>query len=125
MVMWGLWGFFAKLATNYIPPMDAYIFEISGMLLVGIVTISLLRFRPTGHPQGMLFATLAGIVVGIGTILFFFAVSRGRSSVVVTVTALYPLVTLLLGFLFLQEPLTMKQLIGIGFALLAIILLST
>ena len=53
------------------------------------------------------------------------ALSRGSSAVVVTATALYPLVTLLLGYVILHEPLSPRQWVGIGLAVGAIVLLST
>ena len=49
--------------------------------------------------------------------------SRGKASVVITMTALYPLVTILLSFIFLRETIAIKQGIGIMLALLAMLLL--
>ena len=43
----------------------------------------------------------------------------------VSLTALYPLVTVLLAFIFLREPLTGKQIIGLILAIGAILLLAT
>jgi transporter family protein len=51
-------------------------------------------------------------------------VSKGKASVVITMTALYPLVTILLSFFFLRETITIKQGIGILFALLAMLFLA-
>jgi transporter family protein len=125
MVLWGLWGFFAKLAARFIPSQQAYIYEVSGTFLVGVAMLFLLRFQPGGDPRGALFGVLTGVTVGIGTYFFFVAIATGRSSVVVTVTALYPVVTLLLGLVFLKEGLAPKHWLGIVLALAAIWLLST
>ena len=48
-----------------------------------------------------MFAVLAALAGSAGGICFFYAISRGRAPVVVTVTALYPLVTLVLSFFIL------------------------
>lgn len=40
-------------------------------------------------------------------------------------TALYPLVTILLAYLLFKEGINIKQWVGIGLALVAIILMST
>jgi transporter family protein len=53
------------------------------------------------------------------------AASRGKIGVVVSITALYPLITILLAFFFLKEPLTFKQLLGMFFSLVAILLFTT
>ena len=50
--------------------------------------------------------------------------SKGKASSVVTTTALYPLVTLALAFMILKEPITLKQAVGIAFAISAILLIS-
>ncbi|NEP52146.1 MAG: EamA family transporter [Moorea sp. SIO3C2] len=48
------------------------------------------------------------------------AISKGSIAIVSTLSALYPLVVILLGLVVLHETLTLKQTIGIGFALVAI-----
>jgi transporter family protein len=125
MLMWGFWGFFSKLATSVLRDTDAYIYELTGTLVVGLVMVFLLRFHPGGKPIGVLYGLLSGIAVGVGSYFFFYAIARGRSAVVVTVTAMYPLVTLLLSQLLLHEPLSLKQALGISLAIGAILLLST
>ena len=60
-----------------------------------------------------------------GTLCFFAAAERGKISLVVSVTALYPLITIILAALFLKEPLTLKHLAGMACALVAILLLSS
>ncbi|WP_267872057.1 MULTISPECIES: EamA family transporter [Moorena] len=53
------------------------------------------------------------------------AVSKGSMAIVSTLSALYPLVVIVLGLVVLHETLTLKQMIGIGFALVAIALIAT
>jgi drug/metabolite transporter (DMT)-like permease len=50
--------------------------------------------------------------------------TRFPASVAVSLAYLYPAVTVIFGVLFLKEVLTLTQILGIGFALLAIFLLS-
>lgn len=77
------------------------------------------------NPKGILFSILAGLLGGTGVIFFYFAMKSGKSALVVTLTALYPLITLFLSYFFLKEQATIKQLLGIFFALIAIVFLST
>jgi transporter family protein len=57
--------------------------------------------------------------------LFFYAAHLGKISIVIMLTALYPIVTLLLSFIFLQEAISIKQSLGVLLAVLAIIFLAT
>lgn len=125
LLIFGFWGFFPKLAVNYISPTSALVYEVAGAMVIGLLCLSMTGFQPESHPRGVLFAALTGITGMLGTLFYFMAASRGKIAVVVSITALYPLITILLAVLFLREPLSIKQLLGMCFALLAIILLST
>ena len=125
LLVWGFWGFFPKLATNYISPKSVLVYEVIGAIIVGVAVLFLINFKPEVNAKGITFAILTGIAGTLGALFFIFAVSRGETSVVVTTTALYPLITIILAFLILKEPITMKQGIGMIFAFAAMMLLST
>ena len=125
LLCFGLWGFFPKLAVAYLDPRSALVYQTLGGLLVGLLVLASLKFSPAFHPKGVLFAFLTGMAGVAGTLCFFAAASRGRISLVVSLTALYPLITIALAALFLKEPLTLKHLAGMACALAAILLLST
>jgi len=124
MVTFGAWGFFPKLAVNYISPQSALIYQVIGGLLVGIVGLAMINFKPETHPMGILYAFLTGITGVLGTLFYYAAASRGQISIVVSLTALYPLITIMLAIIFLHETLMLKQVIGLGFAVAAIVLLT-
>ena len=124
LFIYGFWGFFPKLAVNYIDPQSALIYEVAGAMLVGLVALVMMGFQPEYHPKGALFAALTGVAGMVGTLCFFAAASRGKISVVVSMTALYPLISIILAVLILKEPITLKQISGMACALLAIFLLS-
>lgn len=124
LLFWGGWGFLQKLATNSMPPKSVYLFAVSGAFISAFLVLVSLHFSVETTPKGMGFALLAGLLGSIGGLCFVHSVSRGKASVVITMTALYPLVTILLSFVFLRETITVKQGIGILFALLAMIFLA-
>jgi transporter family protein len=124
MVTFGAWGFFPKLAVNYISPQSALIYQVIGGLFVGIVGLAMLNFKPETHPMGILYALLTGITGVLGTLFYYAAASRGQISIVASLTALYPLITILLAIIFLHETLVLKQVIGLCFAVEAIVLLA-
>lgn len=124
MVTFGTWGFFPKLAVNYIGPKSALIYQVLGGLLVGMIGLAMLKFKPETHPLGILFALLTGITGVAGTLFYYVAASRGQISVVASLTALYPIITIMLAQIFLHETLVVKQVIGLCFAVIAIVLLA-
>ena len=84
----------------------------------------ILKFRPETNPKGAFFAGITGVFGLLGALAFFYALSKGKASVVVTITALYPLAVILLSYFFLNETITLKQVGGMGCALVAMILLA-
>ncbi len=121
----GLWGFFSRLALNYIDTKSALVFQTFGVLLIGLIALFLLDFKPETEMRGTGFGILTGLAYGIGCLFFLVAADRGKLITIVTLTALYPLITILLSTIFLQEAINLKQAIGIGLALVAIVLLSS
>lgn len=124
LVLWGFWGFFAKLATNYISPKSALVYETLGGLVVGIIVLIIIGFKLDFHTKGISFAFLAGFAAMVGALFFLYAVTKGKTALVVSLTALYPLVTVVLASLIIKEPLTIKEGFGILFALIAMVLFA-
>jgi len=124
LLTFGLWGFFPKLAVNYINPASALVYQVIGGIIVGIIGLSLMGFRPQTHPLGIFFALLTGITGVLGTFFYYAAATRGQISIVVSLTALYPVITILLATVFLHEMLTFRQVTGLCFAVAAIIFLA-
>ncbi len=123
MLIYGLWGFFPKLAVLHISPRSALCWEVAGALLVGVGVLASLHGRPDIQPRGIFFAVLTGITGMAGTLFFLVAARQGKISLVVSVTSLYPLISILLAVVFLGEKLSGKQLGGILAACIAIYLL--
>ena len=124
LIVWGFWGFFPKLATNYLDPKSVIIYEILGGILIGIIVLAVMKFKPQFHKKATLFGILTGIFGSTGALFFLFAISQGNASVIVTMTALYPLITIALAFLILKERVTKKQSIGMILAFIAMVLFS-
>jgi transporter family protein len=124
-VCWGIWAFIPKITIRYIHPMSAVIFEAIGVIIAGLVVLALVGFRPEVHPRGVGLAVLTGLLGVTGALGFLFAVKAGKVSVVAMLTAMYPLMTLLLSHFLLKEPITLKEGLGILCALAAIVLFVT
>jgi transporter family protein len=120
----GLWGFFTKLAVLHIDSKSALIYQTVGVMIIGVITLGLVNFKPATDVKGIGFATLTGVAYGIGCLFYFIAASKGKIITVVTLTALYPLVTIILAYWLLKETVSVRQCVGIGLAFVAIMLMS-
>jgi transporter family protein len=120
----GLWGLFTKLSVEYIDFKRALIYQTLGVMIVGLISLGLIGFKPEASGKGFGFALLTGVAYGIGCLFYFLAASKGKIITVVTLTALYPMVTIVLAYFILQETITLKQIIGIGLAIFSILLMS-
>ncbi len=138
LIAWGLWGFFPKLAQRELKhPVSGALYEYAGsagalalvMLAVAVIYAVAPEWLPAvdaklvWRPRGALFAAIAGAASAIGGVLYFVAAARSDIAVVVTVTSLYPLVTVVLAWFVLGERLEPRQWLGVGLALVAVILI--
>lgn len=125
LLSFGCWGFFSKLALLYIDAKSALIFQTAGVLIIGVLMLGMMHFKPAADMKGLGFGILTGLAYGIGCFFYLVAADRGKLVTVVTLTALYPLITIVLSYFFLQETINLKQTFGIALALVAIILMSS
>ena len=124
-MLWGLWSFIPKFTTKYISPKSAIIFEVVGGIIFAIIVLISLKFKPDIHPKGVLLAMSTGSIGFAGALCFLYAASRGPISLVALLSALYPVIAIILAFLVLNEPITIKQGLGIVLGIGAMILLAT
>lgn len=124
VVTWGLWGVFSKLASNYSKPRQALLFQTVGVLAFAVVVLVMEKFRFEWSVPGFSWAALGGFFAFIGFLTFFAALEEGKASTVVTLSALYPVVTILISIAFLHEKLNARQGVGIALALIASALLA-
>ncbi|MGQ0658507.1 MAG: EamA family transporter [Chromatiales bacterium] len=124
-LFYGLWSFFPKITLKYVGVYSAIIYEVAGALIVGVIVLSAGNHKLDVDARGMLFGGLAGFCALAGGFSYLIAAERGNIALVATVSALYPIVTLLLAALLLGEVVTLRQGIGIALALVAIYLVSS
>ncbi len=124
LLSFGLWGLFTKLAVVHIDSRSALIYQTLGVVVIGLIALSMVNFKPATDTKGLIYAVLTGAAYGVGCLFYFVAASKGKIITVVTLTALYPLVTIVLAYLLLKEAVTLKQWLGIMLAMVSILLMS-
>jgi len=130
IVLWGTWGLVSKVASAGVDAYSNQLLYTAGILpLLSFVAWTVHRSKAGEKSErlaaGVFWAFLTGILGGVGNIAFFEAlVKGGKASVVAPVTALFPMVTVVLALVFLKERLGRVQWMGLGLAFVAIYLLS-
>lgn len=125
ILFWGLWGFLNKIAVGKIGSQINLWNAITILLITALYLLfSHDLFPLRKDPAGILLAVVAGVFTTLGTIAFFALLSQKPAGVIITVTALYPIITIILSFIFLHESFTLNKIIGISLALVALIFLN-
>jgi transporter family protein len=124
LLAWGIVGLLQKLSTNYISAESSLIWLVVGFLLLepllypGTAVLHYLTWN-------LAWALLSGVLNALGAWALFAALkSGGKASIVAPLTALYPLVVIMLVPFVLHESITRLQFVGVVCALIAVVLLS-
>ena len=125
--LWGLWGFFGKIGLDHrMTPLAMFLVEVSAGFALGLLLVAfvLQHGQPMPWKQSWnVFGVLSGVALAAGLLLYYLALERSWASIVVPVTATYPIVSVLLSVVFLGERLTWVQSLGIALVLIGLVLL--
>lgn len=118
--------FISKLATNKIGEKALFWDFLFRLPIVLIYSIYFLKIKDIllSEKSGIFLSILSGIMGALGLISFFILLSKREASAAVPLTALYPVLTAILAFIFLKESLTLTKIIGIVLAMISIYLLN-
>lgn len=126
LFLWGFWGIFGKLASRSVSSLNLLLFALIGNFIVFPIYLSLffkeICFKITSIDYYL--AILAGVIGTIGGLFFYLAISHGEATRVVLITALYPIITIVFSYFFLNEQITIYKFFGILFAVVGIVMLS-
>jgi len=124
LLLYGCWCYWGARASSLIAPLSTTFYSSLGVLFSGLLPLILLGFKPELSAKGSMYGLLNGFANGIACIFFIMALRKGPAMPVILVTSMYPFITLVLCMVFLKQGLTLKQGIGMVFALIALILLA-
>jgi transporter family protein len=129
------WAILALVSYSAVPPLiryatqeipsDVAVVVTNGMLTVGALGLVLATNKPlvpalTHNRAPEMY--LGGIALAVGIVAFYRALSLGPVSVVVPIFGLFIATSSIVGFLVLEEPLTVRKVLGITLALVAVYL---
>ena len=124
VVCWGLWAITSKLIGEALTAGQSQAVSTLGILPVLATLWRAGRGSVNARnksERGWLAGLAAGVVVCAGNVAYYHALKiGGKAATVVSITALYPLVTVLLAIVLLAEKLNGIQVFGIGLSLISI-----
>jgi bacterial/archaeal transporter family protein len=124
ILAWGLWAFLPKLAVTWLDPKSAFTYEVIGGAFTGLIVFFFLRPEMGTEIRGIVPSVLTGVAGYLGLLFFMFALRTGKISVIAPLTAVYPVVSIALAFIFFREKLNPAQMAGVFLALCSVILIS-
>lgn len=124
IVGWGLGSFFYKPANDQMHPFMVTTIATCMYVIITPITFFFVKFDKTITTTGVTCSLLGAIMMGIGSLAYYFAIKKGGVGEIAAVTSLYPALTLILSMLFFHEELNWRKGIGIGLAMLAAVVLS-
>ena len=119
LVLFGLTVITIKCATRYISDELSTIFYTVGYILLAIVIVGAGSVDWNLSWKNWSLGILVGLLMATSTLTVFIAYRWGKASIVAPVTALYPLVTVLLAALILKERFDLPKVAAIVLALTA------
>lgn len=132
ILMWGFWGFFGKLALDRrMSPLTVFLAEILVSAACAVPLLFLLRRGQGGgaaaaeYAPWNVFGLLSGAGLALGLLFYYLALEKAQASVIVPLTAVYPVVSVLLSYFVLGERLRLVQWLGVLLVVLGVVLLLT
>jgi transporter family protein len=123
LILWGLWGFLAKIVLNSVNWKSVFLFSTLGSILFTAIFFVLAKPSLVFNLQTCS-AMLVGVMGVSASMAFYYALESGKVSIVVPLTAMYPLVTVILAAVVLREKLSPTQGVGVLLAIVAVLLIS-
>lgn len=123
---WGVWGVLAKGPSRELSGWMTQILFTFALIPSALIALASGRLRDgTNRTAGLLWGFLAGLLAAGGNIAFYLALEHGAdAAIAIPMTNIYPLVTIAIAYAMFNERLNAIQGVGIGVAVIAIVLLS-
>lgn len=123
ILCWGVYGIGFAIAATHLSPLTAQVVTSAGLLAPALFLIPFVR-RERRQSRGLWIGFASGMCGAVGNLALLAALRTGRVEIVMPLTALYPLVTVVVAISFMGERARSVQTIGIALAILAVLLLS-
>lgn len=125
VIFMGVWGALIEIPEkNGFPATLGYVVWSLTMVPAAILGLIINKWKLEYNKSAILFGCLIGFLGAIGQLVLFFTLQIAPAYLVFPLLSLTPVVTILLAVVFLKEKTGVKGWVGIGIAIIAILLLS-
>ena len=125
VISWGIWAIIGNLIGEALSGTHSQALSTIGILPIMLALTIHRKPAATRQTRGVAYALAGGVLSSLGNVAYYHALSRGaKAAMLVPLTALYPLVTILLAVLLLRERLNFLQMWGLIVSLSAIYLFN-
>jgi Predicted membrane protein len=123
-LFWGVWGALIEIPQKVFPPTLSYCVWALTMVPCALVALYIIHWKVEHDWKSILLGCTVGFTGAGGQLLLFQALRQGPAYIIFPFISLYPILTIFLSVLILRERTNLRKWIGIGIALIAILLLS-
>ena len=124
-VFWGVWGALIELPEkNGFPATLGYVVWALTMIPAALVALFINKWKLETDKRSVFWGCLAGLLGAAGQLVLFFTLRIAPAYLVFPLLSLTPVVTILMAVFFLKERTGRLGWLGIGVAVIAILLLS-
>jgi len=125
LVFWGITGNTQKLSTNHISAQFSFLGFAAAFIPIAILTLLFFPVETALSSEVLLLGVVGGVLNSLGALTSFAAFEAGaKSSVAVPIMYLYPMLTVVLARIFLNEQIAASHWAGILIAPVAAWLLA-
>lgn len=125
IAFWGVAGFLQKISTNHLSGELSSLWFLAAFIPVAGAILWREPLTVQVPPKVWVLAAALGLFFALGNFALLEAcASEGKASVVVPLTALYPVVSVPIAIIFFGERIAMRETIGIVLALVSVVALS-
>ena len=120
---WSVWALLLKMAVEKAPYLNVTMLSIMVEAMLIFLLWANNRHSNEPHQEGWILPAAMSGIFGISGLMFFNrALKDGPLSVVNAITSVYPILTCLLSWVLLSESMTVRQVIAVVFAIVAVLL---
>lgn len=127
-LVWGCVPALEKLGLAKVPAFAGLFYRCLGVL-IGVILLLVFQLGSIKESffvgkSGLLYLVAGGFLASVlGQIFFYQGLKNGPASMIVPVAASYPIISFVIGVVFLSEPLTLSKAGGVLFVVLGVFLL--
>lgn len=125
LVVWGVWGITAKFATQHVGMQTLFWGQVAALVMLPVYFLLFKDMWPLEWKgNGIVWALVSGALGVGGNAILYFLLRNAPANIVVPISALYPVVTVILSYFILREDISPLRIAGVVCAVAAVWLLT-